>query len=236
MRQQLYRVIKRFFDISSSMLAILFFFLLGVLIAAGIKCSSKGPVFYKAERIGKNAEKFTLYKFRSMHVYQPERKSEGEQREGGYIANENRIFPFGGFLRKSKLDELPQLINILMGQMSVIGPRPITEAGVKKHYIGRYDDVLTVRPGLACLDSLFDYAHGELVIKDNEEYERKVVPIRDYLASLYVEKQSLALDIYCILRTISLIFQVVVLKKRDFMLTKYEKMAHRAVVRAEQKE
>ncbi len=225
----LYRLIKRLFDIVSCAFAIVVSSPLWLIIAIGIKCSSKGPVFYHADRIGKDGKKFTLFKFRSMHQYHPEIQGKGEQREGGYIANESRIFPFGGFLRKSKLDELPQLLNILLGQMSVVGPRPITEAGVKKHYIGKYDNVLTIKPGLACLDSLYDYAHGELVVKDNEEFDKKVAPMRDYLASMYVEKQSIGLDIYCILRTLLLMFQIAVLKKREFPYTKYEAEAERNV-------
>lgn len=224
-----YRFLKRAFDIVCSALALVVSSPVWLIIALGIKLSSKGPVFYRAERIGKGNKMFILYKFRSMHVYMPEVKSKGEQREGGYIANENRIFPFGALLRKSKLDELPQLLNILAGQMSVVGPRPITEAGVKKHYIGKYDNVLTVRPGLACLDSLFDYAHGELVVKDNEEFDRKVAPMRDHLASMYVEKQSVGLDIYCIFRTVQLIFQIAILKKREFPYTKHEREAAEAV-------
>lgn len=224
-----YRFVKRIFDIISSSLAIAVSSPLWLLIAVGIKRSSKGPVFYRADRVGKDAKKFTLYKFRSMHQYQPEIKGQGEQREGGYIANEDRIFPFGAFLRKSKLDELPQLINILKGQMSVVGPRPITEAGVKKHYLGKYDNVLTVRPGLACLDSLYDYAHGELVVKDNEEFDKKVAPMRDYLASMYVDKQSIGLDIYCILRTVKLMYQIAIQKKKEFPYTKYESEAEKLV-------
>lgn len=224
-----YRFIKRAFDICASLLAILISSPVWLIIAIGIKLSSKGPVFYRADRIGKGGKKFVLYKFRSMHVFVTEDKSAGEKREGGYIANENRIFKFGGILRKTKLDELPQLLNILTGQMSVVGPRPITEAGVKKHYIGKYDNVLTVRPGLACLDSLYDYAHGELFIKDNEEFDKKVAPMRDKLASLYVEKMCAGLDLYCIFRTVQLIFQIAVQKKREFPYTKYEKEAELAV-------
>ena len=229
MSHLLYCFIKRMFDIVSSSLAIVVSSPLWLLIAVGIKHSSEGPVFYRADRIGKDAKKFTLYKFRSMHQYHPEIKGQGEQREGGYIANEDRIFPFGALLRKSKLDELPQLINILRGQMSVVGPRPITEAGVKKHYLGKYDNVLTVRPGLACLDSLYDYAHGELVVRDNEEFDKKVAPMRDYLASMYVDKQSIGLDIYCILRTIKLMYQIAIQKKKDFPYTKYESEAEQHV-------
>lgn len=226
-KQLFYRLIKRTFDILSSALAIIVSSPLWLVIAVGIKRSSEGPVFYRAERVGKDAKVFTLLKFRSMHQYRPEAAGQGEQREGGYIANEARIFPFGAFLRKSKLDELPQLLNILAGQMSVIGPRPITEAGVKKHYIGKYDDVLTVRPGLACLDSLYDYAHGELFVKDNEEFDRRIAPMRDRLAHIYVARRNVGLDLYCIVRTIWLIIQITVLKKREFPLTKYEAEAER---------
>ena len=224
-----YRFVKRLFDIVSSLLAIIISSPLWLVIAIGIKCSSEGPVFYKADRVGKGNKLFVLYKFRSMHQYHPEIKGKGEQREGGYIANEARIFPFGAFLRKSKLDELPQLLNIFMGQMSVVGPRPITQAGVKKHYIGRYDDVLTVRPGLACLDSLYDYAHGELVVKDNEEFDRKVAPVRDCLANMYVQRRSLRLDLYCICRTVLLVFQITLMKKKEFPLTNYEAQAEKIV-------
>lgn len=225
----LYRFIKRLFDIVSSLLAIIVSSPLWLIIAIGIKTSSKGPVLYRADRVGKDQKMFTLYKFRSMHQYHPEVKSQGEQREGGAIANTNRIFPFGGFLRKSKLDELPQLLNVFIGQMSVIGPRPTSALGAKNHYIGKYDNVLTVRPGLACLDSLYDYAHGELVVQDSDEYYQKVAPIRDYLASMYVDKMTVGLDIYCILRTIKLVVQIVVQKKKEFPLTKFEAEAEKIV-------
>ena len=229
MRHLAYRFVKRIFDVISSAVALVLSSPLWLIITVGIKLSSKGPVFYRAERIGKDSKQFILLKFRSMHQYKPESQKSGEQREGRYIANENRIFPFGGFLRKSKLDELPQLLNILAGQMSVVGPRPLTEPGVKNHYLGKYDKVLTVRPGLACLDSLFDYAHGELFLKDNREFGQKIAPVRDYLANMYVEKQSIGIDIYCIRRTIQLIWQIVVQKKQVFPLTKYEKEAENAV-------
>ena len=230
MNKFFYRFTKRLFDICSSMIALIVLLPLFLITSIGIKLSSEGPIFYRAERVGKNGKTFTLYKFRSMHVYKPIENKKGEQREGGYIANENRIFPFGSFIRKCKIDELPQLINVLLGQMSVIGPRPITKAGVQKHYIGKYDEVLTVKPGLACLDSLYDYAHGELVVKDNEEFDKKVAPVRDYLASMYVAKRNIFLDVYCIFRTLQLIFEISVQKKRDFKLTRYELDAERVVL------
>ena len=127
------------------------------------------------------------------------------------------------------MDELPQLINIFLGQMSIVGPRPISEAGVRKHYVGKYDNVLTVRPGLACLDSLFDYAHGELFVSDNDEFDQKIAPMRDCLASMYVENQSVSIDLHCIFRTVRLIFEIVILKKKKFPYTKYEEEANKRV-------
>lgn len=223
----LYRFIKRLFDILSSLLALIVSSPLWLVILIGIKASSEGPVFYTTERAGKNKKPFTLHKFRSMHVYLPEKP--GQKTEGGFIANETRIFPFGGFLRKSKLDELPQLLDILTGHMSVVGPRPLSVAGANLRYSGKYEKVSDVRPGLSCLDSLFDYAHGELFVSSNEEYKEKVLPVRNELAKMYVEKQSFGLDIYCILRTLKLMFQIAVQKKQKFPLTKYEVEAEKSV-------
>lgn len=224
----MYGIIKRLFDLISSLLAIIVTSPLWLIIAIGIKLSSKGPVFYRAERIGKDRKPFVVFKFRSMHVYQPEEGSD-KKMEGGFIANEARIFPFGGLLRKCKFDELPQLLNILLGQMSVVGPRPINLAYVDNHYKGRYANVTDVRPGLACLDSLFDYAHGELFIKDNDEFIRTIVPVRDCLASMYVDRRSIGLDLYCIFRTLRLMFEIAVLKKQSIPYTSYEKEAQQIV-------
>lgn len=228
MKQSFFDFVKRLFDFFSAALAILVTSPLWLIIAIGIKLSSKGPVFYKAERIGKDRKAFIVYKFRSMHVYQPEEGSD-KKMEGGFIANEARIFPFGGLLRKCKLDELPQLLNILLGQMSVVGPRPINLVYVNNHYKGRYANVTDVRPGLACLDSLFDYAHGELFIKDNEEFKRTIVPVRDCLASMYVDRRSFGLDFYCIFRTLRLMVEIAVLKKNSIPYTSYEEEARRIV-------
>ena len=219
-----YKLIKRTFDIISSFTAIVITSPLWLLIFLGIALSSKGPMFYVSERIGKDGKPFQLYKFRSMHVYQPQEGADLKT-EVGYIANEKRIFKFGGFLRKSKLDELPQLLNILLGHMSVVGPRPLPEKSAKKNYSGEIACALSVRPGLTGLDSLFDYAHGELFVKDNDEYIREVLPVRNELARTYVEKRSVGLDFYCIIRTVCLMYKIVVRKSKDIPYTKYESQA-----------
>ena len=231
--RNIYSFVKRSFDIGSSLVALIVLSPVWLICAIGIKLSSKGPVFYTTERIGKGKKPFTLYKFRSMHVYQPD--AEGKKSEGGYIANAKRIFPFGGFLRMSKLDELPQLLNILKGDMSVIGPRPVPITSVNRNYVGKYECILDVRPGLACLDSLFDYAHGELFVSDNEEYKAKVVPMRNELAKIYVEKQSIGIDFHCIFRTLQLMFQIAVLKRKKFPYTRYEALAEQTVYGATEK-
>lgn len=221
-----YRVIKRLFDFLCSFLGMIITLPLWLAFAIGIKLSSKGPVFFTTNRVGKGGKPFKVYKFRSMHQIDT---NADKMNEGTYIANPNRIFKLGAFLRKSKLDELPQLLNILLGQMSVVGPRPVPATTAAKNYSGSFACVLDVRPGLACLDSLYDYAHGELFVSDIEEYRQRIVPVRNMLARMYVQKQSIALDLHCIFRTVQLIFQIAVLKKREFPYTKYETEAQQAV-------
>jgi len=221
----MYSFLKRGFDLVVSALAIIVTSPLWLIIAAGIKLSSKGPVFYRAVRVGKDGKPFTMYKFRSMHVYVPEDKDSGKTREGGFIANQQRVFPFGSFLRKSKLDELPQLLNILLSHMSIVGPRPTTVAGAEKRYVGRYSKIMSIKPGLSCLESLYDYAHGELFISDNFQYEKEVLPMKLELSLLYVDARSVWLDLAIIFRTAYLMFAIVLKKQEKFEYTRYEEKA-----------
>ena len=170
-----------------------------------------------------------------MHVYVPKDDPDDNGKKV-FLADEDRIFRFGGFLRKSKLDELPQLLNIIANQMSVVGPRPMTETGTKNFFTGENACIPSVKPGLTCLDSLFDYAHGELFVNDNEEYQKNILPIRTELAKMYVEKQSIGLDAYCIFRTIRLIYEIAVKGNRDFEFTAYEAEAAQRVKRRQQED
>ena len=97
--------------------------------------------------------------------------------------------------------------------------------GAKRIFVGEYTGIPSVKPGLACLDSLYDYAHGELFVDQEEEYAQKILPVRTELAKMYVDQRSIKLDLYCIFRTVQLIFQIAIQKKRDFPYTKYEKQA-----------
>lgn len=230
----MYRFIKRAIDIFCSFLALAVTSPLWLFLAVGIKLSSPGPVFYRSLRAGKDRKEFTVLKFRSMHVYVPDDPNSGKKAEGGFVANEQRIFRLGSFLRKSKLDELPQLLSIFVGKMSVVGPRPYPLKSVEKFYSGEYACVMSVKPGLTGLDSLYDYAHGELFVKDNETYKQQVLPVRTELSRMYVQRYGFLLDAYCVLRTVRLMFEIVVLRKRTFPLTKYEAAAA-AAVRAQEK-
>lgn len=222
-----YKIVKRGFDLFNSTFALVVLSPVFLVVSAGIKLSSKGPVFYKSKRIGINGREFTMLKFRSMHI-----KEEGAK-ESQYIVNSSRIFKFGNFIRKSKLDELPQLINVFKADMSVVGPRPYPKSVVDRLYTGEYSKVLSVKPGLSCYDSLFDYAHGELFVTDENEYVRTVIPIRTELARVYVEKQCIRTDIYIILRTIRLIFDIIVRHKTEF---KYDKIERKIIALLEDKQ
>lgn len=222
----MYLFFKRSFDIVSSLLVIFLLAPVWLTIAIGIKFSSPGPVFYTSKRSGINHKEFLLYKFRTMHVLQtPKELLPDDKKEARFIANENRIFKFGGFLRKSKLDELPQLFNVLCGQMTLVGPRPYPDKAVKKFYIGEYECVTQIKPGLACLDSLYDYAHGELFVDTDKEYIENILPVRTELAKMYADNMGVYLDAYCIFRTVQLIFKITVLKKQKFEYTRYERAA-----------
>ena len=148
-----YRTIKRFVNLFCSIISIFVLSPLFIVIAIIIKSTSKGPVFFIQERIGLNGKKFKLIKFRTMvdnaedmiAAFTPEQKKEWE--ENFKLKDDPRITKTGKFLRKTSLDELPQLINILKGDMSFVGPRPIVEDELS-WYGDNKEKLLSVKPGL----------------------------------------------------------------------------------------
>ena len=197
----IYAFVKRFFDVLLSALALIVLSPIFLVATVGIFISSPGPVFYKANRVGKDGELFTMFKFRSMHL----------NNEKGHmitLRTDNRIFPFGRFIRKSKIDELPQLINIIQGKMSIVGWRPEDEENIKKVFVGKFKEILSIKPGLTSPGSLFDYTHGERY-EDEESYEKEFLPKKMELELFYVKHRSLAYDMALILKTIVTILQVV---------------------------
>lgn len=204
----IYAFAKRIFDIVSSLLAICAFVIPWVVIAVTIKLQSPGPAIYKARRVGKNGKVFTLYKFRSMRV-------DSGAIHATTLRGDPRIFPFGEFLRKSKLDETPQLFNILQGEMSVIGPRPEDEENSGKFYVGKYREILSVKPGLSSPASLYDYTHGEK-FESEDDYVNEFLPKKLDVELYYVKNRSFVYDIQIIYNTIITITQIV-LGKEDFV-------------------
>lgn len=194
---------KRLFDIVSSLLVLIIFSPVFLIISLIIAIGSKGGVFYKQERIGRNGKPFLLYKFRSMR---PNSDKASLITVGG---RDSRITREGYFLRKYKLDELPQLINILKGEMSVVGPRP----EVKK-YVDLYTEeqrkVLSVRPGLTDWASLYYIDENELLGKSSDPektYIDEIMPAKLELNLKYIQEAGLLTDLEIIFKTIFKIFR-----------------------------
>ena len=195
-RRKVYLGIKRIFDIVASLLAIILLSPVFLIFIVLIRIDSKGKAFYKHKRIGKYGKYIYLYKFRSMYIDADDRlkellkdpKMKKEWKENFKLEDDPRITKIGKFLRKTSLDELPQLLNILKGDMSIVGPRPVIDEEIKK-YGKNQKKFLSVTPGLtgwwAC--------NG----RSDITYEERIK-----LELYYVDHCSLLLDIKCILKTV----------------------------------
>lgn len=193
----MYKVIKRCFDFLCALIALLVLLPVFLLTAVGILVSDWRPIFYKANRIGKGNRPFKMYKFRSMKVLKAPKKGA----EASLRPDEDRIFAFGRFIRKVKIDELPQLINILNGTMSIIGPRPVAEDQFDMFRYGKWDEAAKVPVGLSGPAALYDYIYGDQ-ITDEAEYMEKVYPTRRELEYTYVQKAGLWYDFKMIVYTV----------------------------------
>ena len=203
----MYKYIKRFLDIILCAFAIVVLSPIYLLTALGIEISSPGTVLYHSMRAGLNKRPFRFYKFRSMHPPKGKKKDM-------FLTDQTRVFPFGRLIRRLKIDELPQLFNVIKGDMSIVGPRPMTVEHVDELYCGEFEKVTKVKPGLTSAASLFDYTVGD-TYKDNEAYRREVLPIKMEMEKMYVERQSFGYDCSLVWRTIVTILQVMAGKK-DF--------------------
>lgn len=189
---------KRLFDIVCSFFGLLFLSWLFVFVALWVGLSSKGGVFYRQRRVGRCNRDFTIYKFRSMRVNSDR---QGLLTIGG---RDGRITKAGVFIRKYKLDELPQLFNVLRGDMSFVGPRPEVRKYVEL-YTEEQKKVLTVRPGITSLSSIKYRNENEILSRsDNPEQYYIDVIMQDKLAIEldYLEQRSLLTDIKVIFQTI----------------------------------
>jgi lipopolysaccharide/colanic/teichoic acid biosynthesis glycosyltransferase len=191
-------MLKRAFDMIASGLGLLFLLPLLVLIAVVVKLTSRGPIFFQQERMGRNFQPFYILKFRSMV---PDAPKQGPAITAG---RDPRITWIGNLLRKTKLDELPQLLNVLKGEMSLVGPRPEVRKYVEM-FREDYAEVLRVRPGITDIASITFRNESELLgqAADPEaEYVNVILPKKIELAKEYANRSSLLLDISLIFRTL----------------------------------
>lgn len=192
---------KRLLDILSSLLVLILLLPVWLIIAMAVVLESRGGVFYHQYRVGKDNRDFKMYKFRTMQT--------GSDQKGLLTVGDrdNRITRVGYFLRKYKLDEFPQLINVLKGDMSVVGPRPEVRKYVDL-YTPEQMRVLSVRPGLTDIASI-QYVHEDeiLAASDNPEqtYIQEVMPAKLALNLQYIDTQSLWGDIKLIWKTFTAI-------------------------------
>jgi len=204
------RVVKALLDRVLALLALVILSPVMLIAAIGVKLSSPGPIFYRARRMGQGMKPLYIYKFRSMHV--------GADRQGAITGvNDSRIFPWGNFLRKTKIDELPQLLNILCGSMSIIGPRPEDTDIVLKYYTPEEKTTLDVLPGLACPGSIFNYTHGDLYLEGDdtdEAYVSRFLHVKLSLDLYYLKHWSLLYDLEIVLRTVYVILATSLSKRR----------------------
>lgn len=189
---------KRAFDFVVSLTGLITLCPLLVITAALIKLTSRGPVLFRQERIGRNFKPFRICKFRTMV---PNAESQGGQLTAG---GDRRVTGIGRLLRKTKVDELPQLWNVLVGEMSFVGPRPEVPKYVEM-FRQEYAELLKVRPGITDLASLKYRHESELLgqAADPEAaYVHQILPDKIRLGKEYVMRQSLLLDLGLIAKTV----------------------------------
>jgi lipopolysaccharide/colanic/teichoic acid biosynthesis glycosyltransferase len=194
---------KRVFDIIAALVGLLLLAPLGVMMALLIKLDSKGSIFFRQERMGKNFRPFYIYKFRTM--------VEDAPGKGGPVTfgDDPRITRVGRVLRKTKIDELPQLFNVLLGDMSFVGPRPEVRRYVERFRVD-YEEILKIRPGITDLASLKYRDEAEvlgLAPNPEEEYVGKILPDKIRLAKDYLNQSSFSFDVLLILKTLLKIFE-----------------------------
>lgn len=208
----MYIIIKRFIDFIIAIIGIIGTSPIWLLAIFGIEISSPGPIFYVSTRIGKGNKPFKMYKFRSMIV------SNGTN-EKSLRAEEKRIFAFGYFIRKFKIDELPQLLNILNGTMSIIGPRPVASDQKELFRTGKWNLAADVSVGISGPAALYDFIYGDQ-ITDEIEYMEKVFPTRRELEYIYVKKMGFCYDLVMIIYTVICILYALVGKEATWILKK----------------
>ena len=200
----IYRKIKRIFDFFLSLIGIILASPILLFGALAIKLTSKGPVFYMGQRVGKNGILFKMYKFRTMVV--------NADKIGGPSTpiDDPRLLKIGKFFKKFQIDELPQLINVLKGEMSFVGPRPEVPIYVNMMTEEERKTILSVRPGITDFASLWNFHEGDILkgAEDPEkEYMEKIRPEKLRLQKKYIREMSFWTDIKIIFKTVLKLFK-----------------------------
>ena len=199
----MYYILKRTFDILSSTVAIIICTPILIPVIIGLKLTGEGYIFYKQERIGYKNKKFLIWKFATM-------LKDSANMTGGIMTTKKdpRITPMGGFLRKSKINELPQLFNIFFGHMSVVGPRPVMKVSFEAYPEEVKEVIYNVKPGLTGIGSIIFRDEEELItdVKNNggdlwKFYKGEIYPFKGQLEIWYQNNKSFFLDIQLIFLT-----------------------------------
>jgi lipopolysaccharide/colanic/teichoic acid biosynthesis glycosyltransferase len=192
---------KRIFDLAAALLGLFSLFPFFLAIGLLIKLKDKGPVFFRQVRVGRYGKLFILYKFRTMRKVEYDRNGLFEP------GNLSRCNSFGRFLRRTKIDELPQLYNVLIGNMSLVGPRPEVEKWVA-FYPERWNNILSVTPGMTDNASI-EFRNEELLLSESKEPEKTyleiILPKKLELNETYLANKSFLGDLKLIFKTIFLI-------------------------------
>lgn len=195
-------MLKRIFDIILSLFGLIILLPFMLIIAIFIKLDSKGPVFFKQVRVTKNGREFKIFKYRTMRVG-------SDKYRQITVGKDNRITKVGAFLRKYKLDEIPQLINVLIGDMSLVGPRPEVPKYVAL-YTDEQKEILKVRAGITDYASIEFSDENDLLASEEDPekaYIEKVMPKKIELNKKYISEISILTDIKIILLTIKKILK-----------------------------
>jgi lipopolysaccharide/colanic/teichoic acid biosynthesis glycosyltransferase len=220
----MYKFIKRFFDIALSLFVLMILLPLCVPIMIGLKFTGEGYIFYFQKRIGYKSKYFDIWKFATMLKDSPNIGT-------GMITikNDPRLTPLGGFLRKTKINEIPQLINVLKGNMSIVGPRPTVKKHADAYGQEMRDKIYSIKPGITGIGSLIFRDEENIISKFQgdpfENYKKIIIPYKSDVELWYQENRSFFIDLQIIILTALVIFfpnsEIVykwfpTLPKRDF--------------------
>lgn len=206
----MYKVLKRIIDLFFAVIGLIFTSPLWIIAIIGILVSDWGPIFYTANRIGKGNKPFKMYKFRSMRVAKA-------ANEASLRPDEDRIFAFGHFIRKVKIDELPQILNLFNGTISLIGPRPVAQDQFDLFRTGKWNLAAEVPVGISGPAAIYDFIYGDQ-FTDEKEYMEKVFETRRELEYVYVKKKGLWYDAKMFVYTFICIFYAVMGKECTWIL------------------